>query len=83
MFFGGSKGFWAAEHHNKAAPKRKEKSRFFRLGAEKYDFRAPKEQRPKTLVVRRRCLANHGPPKMVRSNSSVLFQCPLPAKISA
>ena len=44
---GGRKSYLAAEHHNEAAPKRKEKKpRFFRLGAEKYDFRAPKEQRP-------------------------------------
>ena len=46
IFFGGRKRYLAAEHHNEAAPKKKKKPRFFRLGAEKYDFRAPKEQRP-------------------------------------
>ena len=43
---GGRKSDLAADHHIEAAPKKKKKTRFFRLGAEKYDFRAPKEQRP-------------------------------------
>ena len=47
FFWGGRKSCFAAEHHNEAAPKKKKKKpRFFRLGAEKYDFSAPKEQRP-------------------------------------
>ena len=45
--WGGRKNYLAAEHDNEAAPKKKKKPRFFRLGAEKYDFRAPKEQRPR------------------------------------
>ena len=44
-FWGGRKSYLAAEHHNEAASEKKN-PRFFRLGAEKYDFRAPKEQRP-------------------------------------
>ena len=46
FLLGGRKSYLAAEHHNEAAPKKKKKPGFFRLGAEKYDFRAPKEQRP-------------------------------------
>ena len=36
IFLGGRKSYLAAEHHNEAAPKKKIKTRFFRLGAEKY-----------------------------------------------
>ena len=50
FFGGGRKSYLAAEHHKETAPEKKKKkkktTRFFRLGAEKYDFRAPKEQRP-------------------------------------
>ena len=53
---GGRKSHLAAEHHNEAAPKKKKKPRFFLLGAEKYDFRAPKPifgfGRRKTAVFR-------------------------------
>ena len=52
FFGGGRKSYLAAEHHNEAAPKKK-KPIYFRLGAEKYDFRAPnKEQRPRTASNR-------------------------------
>ena len=49
FFLRGRKSYLAAEHHSEATPeknKNKKKTRFFRLGAEKYDLRAPKEQRP-------------------------------------
>ena len=46
-FWEGRKSYLATEHHNEAAPKKKKEPRFFRLGTEKYDFRAPKEQRPR------------------------------------
>ena len=36
IFLGGRKSYLAAEHHNEAAPKKEKKTRFFRLGAEKY-----------------------------------------------
>ena len=50
IFFGrGRKSYLAAEHHNETAPKKKKKV-FFRLGAEKYDFRPPKEQRPSNFL---------------------------------
>ena len=37
---GGRKSFWAAEHYNETAPKKRRKK--IRLGAEKYDLRPPK-----------------------------------------
>ena len=39
---GGRKSYLAAKHHDEAAPKTPQKTRFFRLGAEKYDFRVSK-----------------------------------------
>ena len=47
----GRKSYLAAEHHNETAPK-KQTNDFFRLGAEKYDFRPPKEQRPSNFLSR-------------------------------
>ena len=48
FFFGVvEKKYLAVKHHNEAAPKKKKKPRFVRLGAEKHDFTAPKEQRPR------------------------------------
>ena len=44
-------GYLAAEHHYETAPKKKQND-FFRLGAEKYDFRPPKEQRPSNFISR-------------------------------
>ena len=42
----GRKSVFAAKHHNnEAAPKKKTNPILFRLGAEKYDFRASKEKR--------------------------------------
>ena len=49
-FWGGRKSYLAVEHHNKTAPKKKKKK--IRLGAEKYDFRPPKEQRPSNFLSR-------------------------------
>ena len=50
---GGRKSYLAVEHHSETAPKKeKKKSFFFRLGAEKYDFRPPKEQRPSNFPSR-------------------------------
>ena len=46
--FGGRKYIWPPNTiiTRRRRKKKKKKPRFFRLGAEKYDFRAPKEQRP-------------------------------------
>ena len=49
-FLGGvEKVIWppnTTKRRRRKKKKKKKKPRFFRLGAEKYDFRAPKEQRP-------------------------------------
>ena len=47
----GRKSYLAAEHHYETAPK-KQTNDFFRLGAEKYDFSPPKEQRPSNFLSR-------------------------------
>ena len=49
VFGGGSKklfGRRTPQRGGAGKKKKQKKTRFFRLGAEKYDFRAPKEQRP-------------------------------------
>ena len=65
-FWGSRKSYLATEHHNEAAPKKKKEPRFFRLATEKYDFRAPKEQRPRSLNGSRCRSRNHTPVQFTR-----------------
>ena len=47
VFGGVEKVFWPPNTITRRRRKKKKEPRFFRLGTEKYEFRAPKERRPK------------------------------------